>query len=162
MQSIILKIKSSRSFTICSSDLRTLRRLAKTAQELDQSEVCGLLLSNDGSRLELRHLPNQARKPGRWLVKDDVYAAEKVRAHSAGKVIVGSFHSHPVSEAIPGSGDIQSADAFAPLMLIYDVCGQEAKLWRVRTPRGMRQAEEVNLDVIRTASKVQLMTRSTA
>ncbi len=54
----------------------------------------------------------------------------RVSARSAGHRIVGTFHSHPISEAVPSPRDLAEA-AGNSLLLIYDVCGAELRLWRV-------------------------------
>ncbi len=58
--------------------------------------------------------------------------------------IIGVFHSHVVSEAHPGASDIQKAHV-SHLQLIYDVCGREAKLWRIKRTNGRKVAVEVSL-----------------
>ena len=56
---------------------------------------------------------------------------QKVLARKAGKTVLGTFHSHPISEAIPSPGDFMGAGSLSDsLMLIYDVCGIEARLGR--------------------------------
>ncbi len=58
--------------------------------------------------------------------------------------IIGVFHSHVVSEAHPGASDIQKARV-SHLQMIYDVCGREAKLWRIKKTNGRKVAVEVPL-----------------
>lgn len=137
--------KARGAYRISVSQLRRLRTLAERRQKSGQREVCGLILSDDGFRLRLAYLPNQASRPGQFLIKGQAYESARDRAKRQGESILGTFHSHPVSEAIPGAGDIKNATS-GSLMLIYDVCGREAKLWKIRKVRGHRQARELTLD----------------
>jgi len=51
------------------------------------------------------------------------------------------FHSHVVSEAIPGSRDIQEANT-SHLQLVYDVCGCTRRFCKSRNYRGREEREE--------------------
>ncbi|HEX9223720.1 MAG TPA: Mov34/MPN/PAD-1 family protein [Candidatus Acidoferrales bacterium] len=138
-------MKSNHSYQISPGELRRLRTLAERKQKSGHKEVCGVILSQDGFQLELIHLRNQTLQPGQFLIKQDVYQSVKDRAKKRGRRVLGIFHSHPIGEAIPGPGDIKSATS-GSLMLIYDVCGREAKLWKIRKLRGHRRAAELVLD----------------
>jgi proteasome lid subunit RPN8/RPN11 len=63
-----------------------------------------------------------------------------------GKRVLGTFHSHPISEAIPGRGDL-ARTALNSLCLIYDVCGRKPRLWKIVKRDGQRIANEVPLKV---------------
>jgi proteasome lid subunit RPN8/RPN11 len=132
--------KARGAYRISVSQLRRLRTLAERRQKSGQREVCGLILSDDGFRLKLAYLPNQASRPGEFLIKGQAYESARDRAKRQGESTLGTFHSHPVSEAIPGAGDIKNATS-GSLMLIYDVCGREAKLWKIRKVRGGAKQE---------------------
>jgi proteasome lid subunit RPN8/RPN11 len=66
-------------------------------------------------------------------------AAWRVRARARGGRVVGVFHSHPISEALPSARDVAESPVNS-LMLIYDVCGRETKLWRVVKKNGLKSA----------------------
>ena len=133
-------------YQISAVELRELRAQAERHSQLRQREVCGLLLSENDTRLRLAFLSNQASRPGGFLIKKSEYHAAARRAKSQGAKVLGTFHSHPVSEAIPGAGDIRNA-ASGSLMLIYDVCGREAKLWEIQAFRGRREAKELTFSI---------------
>jgi proteasome lid subunit RPN8/RPN11 len=63
-------------------------------------------------------------------------------AQQIGRSVVGTWHSHVVSEGRPGPGDLKSARE-GSLMLIIDTIGREALLWRVHRKRGYRVGIEV-------------------
>ncbi len=139
-------------YRISASELRRLRTLAEKRQKSGQREVGGLILSDDGFQLKLAFLANQARRSCQFRTSESAYKSARDRAQRQGESILGTFHSHPISEAIPGDGDIKNAHeeiknaGSGSLMLIYDVCGREAKLWEIRKVRGRRQARELTLD----------------
>ncbi len=53
-----------------------------------------------------------------------------LEARVATRGIYGVFHSHPISETTPSTGDILAMQRFGHAM-IYDVIGDEFRLWRV-------------------------------
>jgi len=138
--------KVGRSYRISASELQKLRTLAERRQRSSQHEVCGLILSDDSLRLKLAFLPNQASRPGKFLIRGQAYDSARKRAERQRASVLGTFHSHPISKAIPGARDIKNA-ASGSLMLIYDVCGREARLWEIRKLRGRRQARELTLSI---------------
>jgi desampylase len=142
------KNKARGAYRISAGELRRLRAQAERKQKSGQMEVCGLILSGDGNRIELVYLSNKASKPGRFLIEQLTYKSVQDRAEKLGKSVLGSFHSHPISEAIPGARDIKNAK-LGSIILIYDVCGKQAKLWEIRRLNGRRQAEELTLNSIR-------------
>ena len=130
--------------------IRTLRRLqavAEREQEDAQREVCGLIVSRDGVRIKLVYVPNEAANPGQWSIARHSYESVRQRATAQGMRVLGTFHSHPISEAIPGPRDIQTAQ-FGSLMLIYDVCGKQARLWKIQKVKGRPEATELTLNVL--------------
>ena len=132
-------------YRIAARELGRLRTLAEARQKSSQREVCGLILSDDGVHIRLAYLPNQEPRAGRFMIRRQPYASAKDRARKQGEKVLGTFHSHPISEAIPGVEDIKKAKA-GSLMLIYDVCGRQARLWKIRELRGHRRAAELTLD----------------
>ena len=63
----------------------------------------------------------------------EVKELEKI-TKKLGIQIVGTFHSHPVSEAVPGPNDVKYAENDS-LMLIFDCVGNEGRLWHVKDGR---------------------------
>jgi len=94
--------------------------------------------------LRLMFIRNEASVPGSWRISPQD-ANEVVRLlKGTGLTMVGTFHSHPISEAVPGSSDLAKAKP-GSLLLIYDVCGRAARLWRVRRERRGKRTEAVAL-----------------
>jgi proteasome lid subunit RPN8/RPN11 len=130
-------------------ELRRLHGRAYRAQQRDHSEVAGLLVSGMRQRLALAFLPNHAGRPGSFLLNPEEVARERRKAKARGKRIVGLFHSHPLSRATLGPGDRRGA-TLNWLQLVYDVCGREARLWRVYRRLGRRRVASIPLRVVRS------------
>lgn len=106
---------------------RRLCRRALAAQRKDKSEVCGLI-ARYGDSLSLEFLKNLAG-PGCWSLDIDVIEQTLKRMNASGLKVIGTFHSHPISEPIPGPRDIEAMIIGEGYQLIYDVCGIDARLW---------------------------------
>jgi len=129
-------------------EFRRLHCRAYRAQQRDQSEVVGVLLSGARRRLTLSFLRNHSDSPGHFVVETADVTLERRRARSRRLRFVGLFHSHPLSEATLGPGDRRAA-TLNWLQLVYDVCGREARLWRVCRRAGRRYTTEARLRVER-------------
>jgi proteasome lid subunit RPN8/RPN11 len=95
----------------------------------EHREICGLVIEN-GLLLELVRLPNRTRRRGKFRMLEKDLKPIELAARRLRHRVVGSFHSHPVSEAKPGPGDRRGAQ-IGSLMLVIDCIGQEARLWRI-------------------------------
>lgn len=127
-------------------EFRRLHGRAYRAQQRDHSEVAGLLIRGTRARLALAFLPNHAERQGSFLLNAGEVGRARRKAKAHGKRVIGVFHSHPVSPPTLGPGDRRGA-ALNSLQLIYDVCGREARLWRVYRRAGRRRVASVPLRV---------------
>jgi hypothetical protein len=126
---------TTKPYVLSKKETRRLHDRARRAQRHDQSEVCGALLVDPRRRLRFTFLANRSAAPAAWqLTRADLRSA-RLQA-PAGWRILGSFHSHVVSTAVPGPRDLREG-FYRGYQLIYDVCGREAKLFR-RVRRGSR------------------------
>jgi proteasome lid subunit RPN8/RPN11 len=131
-------------------EFRQLRRRAEKAQKIGHFEVVGLLTTARRSRtLKLVFLTNATTEPGRWELRWEDLAAERRLLRSRGLRIIGLFHSHPLAAATLGSRDRRSTPT-GWAHLVYDVCGMEPRLYKVRKRKGRRQLVEVPLNVRRS------------
>src|ERR1700737_1999874 len=78
-----------------------LQRRALRAQRLDQGEVCGVLVCDSKFRLQLHFLQNRSGRPGRFEISCVDLEAVRNAAKLSGNEVVGTFHSHPISHAVP-------------------------------------------------------------
>ena len=125
------------------NEKRRLHYHAYRAQQKNQSEVCDMISINRNSRINLHFLKNNTYKAGSFRIfAADVVALRQTLGKS--KRFIGLFHSHVVSEAIPGARDLKEAYT-SHLQLIYDVCGRVVRLWRIKNVKGRKIAVEVPL-----------------
>jgi proteasome lid subunit RPN8/RPN11 len=134
--------EKQKMYFIRTSDLRRLRVLALNAQIRGQQEVCGLLAGTRTRQLELWFLTNRSSRAGSFRIERAEYLRARREIRDFGKHPIGTFHSHPISEAIPAKTDLAGA-ALNSLCLIYDVCGRTAKLWKIVKRRGRKYAKEL-------------------
>jgi proteasome lid subunit RPN8/RPN11 len=127
---------------LLANERRRLHARSYRAQQCGHREVCGCLVAAREGVLELFFLPNERDVPGHWEITDRVFRRVSQEARRAGKRVVGTFHSHPLSGPAPGKSDIERGRV-GHLLLIYDVCGRDAKLWRIRLRNRQRTAVEV-------------------
>jgi proteasome lid subunit RPN8/RPN11 len=96
-------------FILPYNEKRRLHYHAFRAQQKDQSEVCGVVLVGLDRKIRLQFLPNLSASSRSFEVSiRDVNAAKRLVAEQ-GMRVIGLFHSHIVSEAIPGPYDLQEA-----------------------------------------------------
>lgn len=144
MANRIYSAEKQKMYFIRTSDLRRLRTLALKAQIRGQQEVCGLLVVTRLRQLELWYLTNRSSKAGSFRIERTEYLRARREIRELGKQPIGDFHSHPISEAVPGKSDLAGA-VLNSLCLIYDVCGRTAKLWKIVKRHGRRYANEIPL-----------------
>jgi proteasome lid subunit RPN8/RPN11 len=138
------RTRKARAYVIASSDFVKLHRLALRAQESGQQEVCGIVAGNDSVQLELWFLANRSPHAGSFQIGRTDYLKARKTIRQLGKYVLGTFHSHPISEAIPAKADMAGA-ALNSLCLIYDVCARQARLWRILKRGNRKVASEVSL-----------------
>ena len=93
--------------------------------------MCGFLIEEGEGNIRLRFCANRSRREGSFYISMRDWHCVTALALRKGKRVPGSFHSHPLWEAQPGPRDIATLHP-GSLMLIYDVIGREARLWRIR------------------------------
>lgn len=133
-----------KSYTLRRTELEKLHVSALQAQRRGQREVCGMLASDENGQLELRFLTNRSQRAGQFRIARAEYLKAREAIRQMGKRILGTFHSHPISEAVPRRGDL-AGTALNNFCLIYDVCGREPRLWKIVKRRDQRVAKEVPL-----------------
>ncbi len=134
--------KSVPQYVLPRGERMKLHRRALRAQRIDQGEVCGVLVRDSKCRLGLHFLQNRSTEPGRFEISGLDLAAVRKDAQLSGNEVVGTFHSHPISPAVPSRSDLRDA-RLNTLLLIYDVCGREIRLCRVKRNRTGRTYEDV-------------------
>jgi proteasome lid subunit RPN8/RPN11 len=119
---------------------KLLREACDVAHRNSGMEICGFIIDT-GYYLKFVQTKNVSRRTGSFIFsKFDVrkiVAAAKILDQE----VVGTFHSHPVGVAVPGSSDIKYA-VNDSLMFIFDCTDKKGKLWRICNGR----AQSVKFD----------------
>lgn len=134
-------------FVLPFRERRRLQDRAYRAQQRNHLEVCGALSATKSGVLKLHFLKNQSKSPGHFEISSTDLIAIKRSLQNGRQRFVGTFHSHPLTYALPGPGDLKSARP-RELMLVYDVCGCEARLWRIKLRQTWQTAVEARLKTL--------------
>lgn len=83
-------------------------RLARAAADAAPREACGVLVGV-GDRVEkVVAIPNVASRPGRFELDPDGLFAVLAEAESVGLEVIGVFHSHVRTPAVPSPVDVET------------------------------------------------------
>jgi proteasome lid subunit RPN8/RPN11 len=103
-------------------------REAMIAHARDEAplECCGLLLGARGVVEEAVRARNLRRSRTAYLVDPADHFATIRRARKEGRTIVGAYHSHPRSPAVPSPADLQEAQFPEFLYVIVSLVDPQA------------------------------------
>lgn len=158
MESRVSKFKSSAfgstlgRFVLPYAEKRRLHLRAIRAQQRGHLEVRGVVEVNARRRIKLRFLLNYSTMPYRFEMRRSEIQAVQRAIERNGQRVLGSFHSHPVSKAKPGSGDIGKG-FYRGVELIYDVCGRYVRLWRLTVHKQRRAKRLVEIPLYEEGCK---------
>ncbi len=95
--------------------------LVAHAERESPNECCGLLIGKGNAVGDSHPARNSVASHTKFTINpaDHFVAIRKARA--AGLEVVGAYHSHPASAALPSASDIAEASEGAPLMLIVSL-----------------------------------------
>jgi proteasome lid subunit RPN8/RPN11 len=112
----------------------TLDAVISHARQTAPAECCGLLLGTPDSITEARRARNLASNPNRFLIDPKDHVEARREGRSLGLDVVGFYHSHPHSAAVPSATDLAEASYPDHLYLIVSVAGDlpEARLYRLK------------------------------
>ena len=82
--------------------------LAHAADELP-NECCGLLVGRRGAVERAVRARNLEAGPTRYLIDPQDHFNAMKQARSEGLRVIGAYHSHPASEAVPSPSDLAEA-----------------------------------------------------
>ena len=101
------------------------------ARRAAPDECCGLLIGTSG-RIELAHAArNLRRSPTRYLVDPADHFAAMRFGRKAGLTVVGTYHSHPASAALPSPRDEREATDPDFLHLIVSLVTTQTRGFRL-------------------------------
>jgi len=126
-----------------------LSREARLARHNGNREVCGAILRRGGGAgtLELVFADNESRHAHSYELSSRSVKRIRRIARTMKAEIIGSFHSHPTSDATPGRNDLTHAGVHS-LLLIHSVPTGRTRLWQVVLRNGAKKAREVQMEVI--------------
>jgi proteasome lid subunit RPN8/RPN11 len=106
------------------------------ARETVPAECCGVLLGAPEVVMEARPARNLATDPNRFLIdpKDHIDARREARAR--GLDVVGFYHSHPRSAAVPSPTDLEEASYPDHLYLIVGLASAQPEIRLYRLTAG--------------------------
>jgi proteasome lid subunit RPN8/RPN11 len=107
------------------------------AREDAPKECCGLLIgSRDGVERSVRARNREAGHT-RYLIDPDDHFAAIHSARADNKRVIGAYHSHPASPAIPSESDIAEASGGADfLYVIVSLVKPEGEIFAYRLKYG--------------------------
>ena len=126
-----------------------LKREALSAAAEGNREICGAILqhADNNETLELFFAENASIQSHSFeLSAPSIRRIRKVAKHQESSIL-GSFHSHPTSDATPGRNDINHAGVLS-LLMIHSVKTGQTRLWQVVLRDGIKKAREIQLKVI--------------
>jgi len=122
---------------------RNLRDVAVRARRAARrlNEVAGILV-DFGGVVRLVETRNQSKRAmSFWIHHRDWNLVERATT-ALGSKIVGTFHSHVVSDPVPAESDIRGARS-GDIMIIIDSLNGEVRAWRIRGRRAFRMKHQV-------------------
>jgi proteasome lid subunit RPN8/RPN11 len=114
---------------------RAVARARKLAKK--DTEICGLIV-RCGDVLHLVETRNVTERPFSFVIHRGDWKAIEGAAEVLGFSIAGTFHSHVLSPAIPGCGDLAGAYS-GHLMLIISTDDMKGRLWEIRRGKAVRR-----------------------
>lgn len=123
------------SVTLSPRIVAGLRRQAGAAVP---AECCGALVgAAHGREIEVRTLipvQNAAPEHSRYLIEADMVLRLERQCACAGLQVLGFYHSHPASDAVPSPLDIELASPGYVYLIVNAIRG-ELRCWRLRDDR---------------------------
>jgi len=95
-------------------------------------ECCGLLIGKGGSVVRSVRARNLDTKATRYLIDPEDHFAAIRAARAEGLDVVGAYHSHPSSAAIPSPTDIAEANSGSDfLYVIVSLVNEDVRAYRI-------------------------------
>ena len=109
----------------------TLQAIIDHARRDAPNECCGLLLGT-GERVEAVYpARNECESPTEFQIDPEDHFAALHEARERGLEVIGFYHSHPASAAVPSSRDLADASYPDAYYVIASVADDEVKAYRL-------------------------------
>lgn len=121
------------------------------AEQDAPDECCGLLVGHSLVIDEAVRTTNLERGPTRYRVDPSEHLALVKRLRGTGREVVGAYHSHPTTPAVPSASDV--GEAFDPeffyVIVSLEGTDPEVRAWRIVGARVIEQQILVETDTPR-------------
>jgi len=121
-------------------------------------ECCGLLLGRyeqDGRKVVLETYPisnarEESAKRNRFLIRPEELLKGEQYARSRDVEVVGFYHSHPDSPAVPSQYDLEHAWPTYSYIIVKTTAGEAVELfsWEQRSDRSRFDQEEISISSV--------------
>jgi proteasome lid subunit RPN8/RPN11 len=112
------------------------------------AEACGLLLGRTGEVIQAWPARNQLASPTRYEVHPEDHFAALRAARRLGLEVIGAFHSHPSSPAVPSAVDRD--EAFAGFLFLIASLAPDEPADRVLRGWALVEGNFVEVPLVRT------------
>jgi [CysO sulfur-carrier protein]-S-L-cysteine hydrolase len=122
-----------------------LQAIAAHAWSEVPNECCGLLVGGGGAIVDAVPARNVLAHPARYQIDPQDHIATNRRLRGTDRTVVGAYHSHPRSPAVPSPRDLEEAHYPEFVWLIVSLVSDppEFRGYRIRDGR----AVEIGLEV---------------
>jgi proteasome lid subunit RPN8/RPN11 len=93
------------------------------AREQSPNECCGLLVGTADEVVWAERARNLRPSPNRFLIDPDAHFAAIKHAREAGLAVMGAYHSHPLTAALPSATDLAEVSYPDFLHVIVSLAG---------------------------------------
>ena len=107
---------------------RALDEMIAAARAAEPSECCGVLLGTPGKVAEAVPTRNLAGDPNRFLIDPKEHIDARREGRRRNLEIVGFYHSHPHSPAVPSATDLAEASYAGHLYAIVSLVAEPAEV----------------------------------
>jgi proteasome lid subunit RPN8/RPN11 len=106
------------------------------ARDAKPAECCGVLLGTSGEIAEAIPTRNLTDDPNRFLIDPREHIDARREGRRRGLEIVGFYHSHPRSHAVPSAADLAEASYAGHLYAIVSLVAEPAEVRMYRFDDG--------------------------
>ena len=113
---------------------KVLQAIAAHAWGEVPNECCGLLVGGGGAIVEAVPARNVLAHPSRYQIDPQDHIATNRRLRGTDRTVVGAYHSHPRSPAVPSPRDVEEAHYPEFVWLIVSLVSDppEFRAYRIR------------------------------
>lgn len=106
-----------------------LAALVDEARRAAPLEACGLLIGADAAIVRIHPARNVLLSPTRYEVAPEDHFAALRAARREGLAVIGGYHSHPASAAVPSATDRDEAGPAFLYLIVGLVPAPEVRAW---------------------------------